>query len=308
MAYSPLNIQVYAAAFAGAMAGLGIPGGAFIIDPLTADYAPIATVAAAFAQAVDTVWGAARQPNVYDIGCITDAASNLFVRGAGFPITTQLAQQSNWTVSATALVAMVQQGDTNASALQGLNFPSGGGSNRAYGQGGATTAGQATITVVAAMKLIAKSSGLFKAWFNLSWAGLTAADVATMTVKVFTDAVPGTPLTLANVGAVGFGSNGNAQPGNVAVNNNGPFTANAGAGIVPAGASAGYTDDTKSFTEGTAAVGAILSWENIVGLAAPAAGVETPIPVGQTCLVTLSLTNSVAARATGNISLGMFEL
>lgn len=308
MAYTPLNINVYAAAFSGAMAGIGVPSGAFIVDPATADYAPMALIAAAFAQAVDTAWGAARQANTYDLNCITDSASNIFARGAGFPLSGAVLTQANWTTVATALVAMVQQGDTNASSLQNITLPGVGGSNRAYGQGGATTAGQATITVIAAMKLIAKGSGLFKAWCNLVWSGLTAADIGTMTVKVFTDNVPGTPLTLANVGAIGFGSNGVAQPGNVAVNNNGPFTANAGAGIVPAGANAGYTDDTKAITQGTAAAGAIYNWENIVGLAAPAAGVETPIPVGQTCLVTISLTNSVAARATGNISLGMFEL
>jgi hypothetical protein len=308
MAYSPLNINVYAAAFAGAMAGIGVPSGAFIVDSISGDYANAALVAAAFAQAVDTAWGAVTQANSYDLACLTDAASNLFTKGAGYPIQTPVTSQSNWTTAAVALVAMIQQGDANATTPQNITFPGVGISNRAYGQGGATTAGQATITVIAAMKLIAKSSGLFKAWCNLVWSGLTAADVGTMTVKVFTDNVPGTPLTLANVGSIGFGSNGVAQPGNVAVNNNGPFTSNAGAGIVPAGTNAGYTDDTKAITQGTAAAGAIFSWENIVGLAAPVAGSESKIPIGQTCLVTISLTNSVAARATGNISLGMFEL
>lgn len=306
MPYSPLNINVYTAAFAGAMAGIGVPNGAFIVDPVTGDYSSVAAVSAVFAQAVDTAWGAVVVPNSFDLACISEAASSLFARGAS-PLTGNTLLQANWTIVATALVAMVRQGDTNF-GTQNITPPGVSGSNRAYGQGGATTAGAATITVIAAMKLIAKGSGLFKAWCNLSWAALTAADVGTMTVKVFTDAVAGTPLTLGNVGSVGFGSDGVAQPGNVAVATNGPFTSNAGAGITIAGGSAGYTDDTKAITEGTAAVGAIFSWENIVGLAAPAAGAETPIPVGQTCLVTISLTNSVAARATGNISLGMYEL
>ena len=67
-------------------------------------------------------------------------------------------------------------------AGQGINPSGGGGSNRAYGSGGATTAGQATITVIAACKLIAKGSGLFKAWASMSWAALAAADVGTFTV------------------------------------------------------------------------------------------------------------------------------
>jgi|SRR3972149_2463201 len=305
MAYVPVNINVYTAAFAGAVAGLNAPSGAFIIDPTATDYAPPVNVAAFFAQAVDTAWGTAAA-NAYNLAAITEIANNLFARGPGYPLTGAVLTQANWTITATALVASVRQGDTNASAIQNITPPGVSASNRAYGQGGATTATAATITVIAAVKLIAKSSGLFKAWLNMSWAALTAADVGTLTINVFTDAVAGVPLTLGNVGTIGFGSNGVAQPGNVAVNNNGPFTANAGAGITIAGANAGYTEDIKAITQGTAAAGAILTWENIVGAAA--GGVETPFGVGRTCLVTVSLTNSVAARATGNISLGMFEL
>jgi hypothetical protein len=305
MVYNPNNVNVYAAAFAGAVAGTGVPNGAFIVDPTAADYASPVSVAAAFAQAVDTAWGGIIAANGYDLAAIQVASSNLFTRGPGYPIVPPVNTQANWTTVAIALVALVREGDVNA-GTQHITLP--GGANRAYGTGGATTAGQATITVIAAVKLIAKSSGLFKAWCNMAWDALTAADVGTITIKVFTDAVAGTPLTLAANGSIGFGSNGVAQPGNVAVNNNGPFTANNGTGIVPTGASAGYTDDVKAITEGTAAVGAILTWDNIVGLAAPSNAGETPIPLGQTCLVTVSLTNSVAARATGNISLGMYEL
>ncbi len=307
MAYVPSNINVYTAAFSGAVAGLGAPSGATIIDPTTLDYAGPTNVAAFFAQAVDTAWGVGAA-NSYNLAAITELANNLFSRGPGYPLSGAVLTQANWTIIATALVALVRQGDLNATATQNITFPGVGVANRAYGQGGATTAGQATITVIAAVKLVAKSSGLFKAWCNMAWDALAATDIGTITIKVFSDLVPGTPLTLGNVGSIGFGSNGVAQPGNVAVNNNGPFTANAGAGITIAGATAGYTDDVKAYTQGTAAVGGILTWENIVGLAAPAAGAETPIPVGRTCLVTVSLTNSAAARATGNISLGMFEL
>ena len=307
MAYVPKNINVYAAAFAGAYAGASVPGGAFIVDPAGGDFNPVATVAGAFAQAVDTVWGAATVANSSDLISIQIASSLLFARGAGYPVAAPVNTQANWTVAATSLVAMVQQGDTFNSGTQNVTPPGVSGSNRAYGSGGATTAGQATITVVAAAKLIAKGSGIFKYDVNLSWAALAAADVGTLTVKVFTDAVAGTPLTLGNVGAIGFGSNGVAQPGNVAVNNNGAFTANAGAGITITGANAGYTIDTKAVTQGTAAVGAVLESDNIFGVTAPGTP-EAPFPVGQTALVTVSLTNSVAARATGNIQINLYEM
>lgn len=307
MAYTPLNVLVYSAAFSGAMAAICEPAGAAVLDPVTGDYAAQASIAAAWAQAVDTAW--TNSPaNSYDTDAIKFMSLEFFGgHGTGplSPIGT-LATQSNWTVFAVACVAAVRQGDTNF-ASQGITPPGNGNSNRAEGSGTATTAGQATITVVAAMKLIAKSSGIFKAGFSLSWA-LAAADVATMTVKVFTDAVAGTPLTLANAGSIGFGSSGVAQPGNIAVATNGAFTANAGAGIVPAGASAGFTTHTTSFTQGTGATGALFDWDGVVGLALPTALAENPIAIGTSCLITLSLTNSVAARATGNISCHMFEL
>ena len=306
MAYTPKNVLVYTAAFAGAMSGVGVPNGAFIVDPTTGDYAPAAGVAAAYAQAVDTAWGNVTVPNNYDLQCIQLTSEALIARGAGYPIAAPVNTQANWTTVATALVAMVQQGDVNF-ASQNITPPGVSGTNRAYGSGTATTAGQATITTVAAVKLIAKGSGIFKFNAKISWASLTAADVGTLTTKVFTDAVAGTPLTLGNAGAIGFGSNGVAQPGNVAVNNNGAFTANAGAGITLAGASAGFTYDTTVITEGTAAVGAELSIDGITGTAAPAAA-ESPFPLGTTCCVTFSLTNSAAARATGNIVLSLLEL
>jgi len=308
MAYTPVNINVYSAAFAGAVAGLGAPNGAFVIDPLGADYAGPVNVAAFFAQAVDTVWGTA-VANSYNLAAITELSNNLFARGPGYPLTGAVLTQANWTIVATALIALVRQGDTNASATQNITPPGVSGSNRAYGNGGATTSNTTpNACIVAAVKLVAKSSGLFKAWCNFSWAALAATHVGTVTVNVFTDNVAGVPLTLGNVASIGFGSNGVAQPGNVAVNNNGPFGSNNAAGITIAGANAGYLANTKAITEGTAAVGAAIAWEGIVGLAAPAAGAETPIVVGRTCLVVVSIAETVANTATGDFNIGMFEL
>ena len=302
MAYVPLNIPIYTAAFAGAMAGLGVPSGAFIIDPATADYATNASVAAVFAQAIDTAWGASQAANAYDTFAISNASTAIFARGPGYPLRTPLTVQTNWTTAATAIVAMVKQGDTYSSNTQNITLP--GGPNRAYGRmGTATTSGGVGPTVVAAVKLIAKGSGIFKAWVNLEY-DATAADVVTLTIRVFLDTVPGTPLTLTNAASMGFGSNGVAQPGNVAVTNNGPFTSNNALGIMINGAS-GYTEDIIAVT---AAGACLLMWENIVSGDVPVAGSETPVPIGQTCLVSVSLTNSVAARATGYITLGMQEL
>ena len=130
MTYSPLNINVYTAAFAGAVAGTGIPTGAFITDPVSDDYALPISVATVFAQAVDTAWGA-NSANTYDIEAITDAADNLFARGAGWPIEGAVITQANWTIVAVALVAMIRKGDSTATA-GGIVFPPLGGTGPSF--------------------------------------------------------------------------------------------------------------------------------------------------------------------------------
>lgn len=58
MTYTPQNPDVFQSAFAGALAGIA-ENDALITDPTVADYATPATIAGAFAQAVDTGWGSA---------------------------------------------------------------------------------------------------------------------------------------------------------------------------------------------------------------------------------------------------------
>lgn len=121
MSYVPLNLDVYTAAYAGAIAGAGVPSGAYIVDPVEGDYLPITEVATVFAQAVDTAWGAV-SANTYDIEAITDASTNIFVKGAGHPIGGLVITQGNWTIVATALVALIREGDA-AAAGGGIVFP-----------------------------------------------------------------------------------------------------------------------------------------------------------------------------------------
>lgn len=124
MAYVPLNVNVYSAAFAGAMAVMCNPAGAAITDPLTADYAPFAAAAAAWAQAVDVAWTAAPIPNSYDVQCIQQLSAAYHTSHPIAP--SQLATfsiQANWTIPAVALVAAVRQGDANFTT-QGIVPPS----------------------------------------------------------------------------------------------------------------------------------------------------------------------------------------
>lgn len=285
-----------------------IPSSGIITDTTQADYAAYAGIASTFAQAIDTAWTAAAASS-FDTGCIYAMCEAYWTNRNPSPSSlAAFTIVANFTSAANAIVAAVKAGDAQLVLNQVTATPGSSAQNRAEGSGAATTAGQATITVIAAVKLIAKTSGVFQAWCNFSYAAATAADVVTVTMKTLTDAVPGTPLTLGAAGSIGFGSNGVAQPGNVAVNNNGPFTANNATGITIAGASAPVTVDTKVETIGTAAVGAFCTWQNNVGVALAVAGNENPFAIGTTALVTMSITNSAAARATGNICIGMFEL
>lgn len=121
MPYVPLNVNVYAAAFAGATAGIGVPTGAFITDPVAADYVTIVGVAAAYAEAVDQAWGAG-VANSYDLAAILDGSTNIFTRGPGHPLVGAVTTQANWTIVAMALVALVREGDADAIA-EGIVLP-----------------------------------------------------------------------------------------------------------------------------------------------------------------------------------------
>jgi hypothetical protein len=126
MAYVPLNLDVYTAAYAGAIAGIGIPSGAFIVNPNQSHYAPVTVVAAAFAQAFDTAWSATPTANLYDIEAIAEACCNTFVKGPGAPMTGDVTTQDNWTIVATAIVALIKEGDA-AATTGGIVFPPFGG-------------------------------------------------------------------------------------------------------------------------------------------------------------------------------------
>jgi|HubBroStandDraft_2_1064218.scaffolds.fasta_scaffold00001_142 hypothetical protein len=145
-----------------------------------------------------------------------------------------------------------------------------------------------TITAVLGVKLTAKASGLFVLYVHGLAAAAAAGDVVTWTVDTYTDAVVGTPLTLP----------GNAAP--VGVN---CVSDNSGAGIAPsAGATAAQVITADAVTLGTAAVGDKFMWGGIV------TANNAAVPKGSTFYATLSITDSVAARAVTQASVSAYEL
>ncbi len=69
MSYAPKNVQIFTAAFAGTLAGMGLSD-RIISNSDPASYAGLASVAGAFAQAVDTAWTDSRATTLLDIEAI----------------------------------------------------------------------------------------------------------------------------------------------------------------------------------------------------------------------------------------------
>ena len=121
--YTPINLNVYVAAYSGAIAGMGAAG--WITDPAAVDYSNSTFIAGAFAQAVDLAWNSASVLSTLEYASIQNIAKEQFVqRGAQPAASAQLQSPSNWTVPAAALVSIVRQGDSFfASATTGVVGP-----------------------------------------------------------------------------------------------------------------------------------------------------------------------------------------
>jgi hypothetical protein len=129
MAYTPINIDAYTNAYSGAIAGMAISG--WIVDPTSADYSNVATIAGAFAQAFDVVWNNGTELNWLQIQSIQSVCQEQFAGHApGSLDSAALAQAANWAVPAAACAALVLQGDSFV-ASEGItpNTPGGGGSS-----------------------------------------------------------------------------------------------------------------------------------------------------------------------------------
>lgn len=167
--------------------------------------------------------------------------------------------------------------------------------NRAMLVGNQTvhTPSAATITPFLGIKLTARASGLFQITIG-AMAAAVAADVVTWTVSTYTDTTVGTPLTLpANAAATGLNC----------------YVDNAGTGIAPASGAAGPVVILAPFkTIGTLAADDFFYWSGIVGGALQGGAYPLGAAYGATMYVTLSITDTVAARAITQATASAFEL
>jgi len=131
MNYNPNNSAVYLAAIAGSLAGIAASG-QYLSDANEADYMYPAEQADAFAQAVDTAWGAHTSSNV-EILAIQLASQAVWQNGRS-PLNSAVSTlESSYTKIGAAIAALVQAGNAQV-VLEGVNpnaslFSGGGGSS-----------------------------------------------------------------------------------------------------------------------------------------------------------------------------------
>lgn len=109
MAYTPINLHAFTAAYSGAVSGMAVSG--WITNPSPSSYQLVTKIAGAFAQAFDQAWD---NPvvNELDEFSILSAVQNEFAtRGPGPLANPTFQDPASWSVPAMACVALVLEGD-----------------------------------------------------------------------------------------------------------------------------------------------------------------------------------------------------
>lgn len=118
--YTPINVNVYIAAYTGALGGMAV-GGGWLNDPVPANYNNVCIVAGSYAEAIDITWNDPTPLSglEYDkIQCVTE---QLFVgRGAQPAGDPTFQARANWLTVSIAVRALVRQADDYLVA-QGIN-------------------------------------------------------------------------------------------------------------------------------------------------------------------------------------------
>jgi hypothetical protein len=129
MSYTPNNLTIYTAAYAGAFAGF-VASARVLVDTNASDYADPATIIGAFAQAVDVAWenGPDTAPDTLQVLCLQDACKAVF-ENRNSPLNLLTSNPITYLQVATALVAALVAAETYVTG-QGITpnpWPSGGG-------------------------------------------------------------------------------------------------------------------------------------------------------------------------------------
>lgn len=120
MSYSPTNSILFAAAYAGALAGM-VASGRYISGSEAADYGTLSPIAGAFAQALDTVWDDSSTPTQLEVQAIQSLVEATFEERQPITDVATLAP-ATWLSLAEAVVAATRAGDDYFSSI-GVSSP-----------------------------------------------------------------------------------------------------------------------------------------------------------------------------------------
>src|ERR1700722_390881 len=287
--YTPINVAIFGAAFAGAYAGMtgtGLASG--LANPVVGTYSGITADAYAYAQEVDTIWNNVNNTPV-DIQGIQAASIVAFNNRT--PHNTVI--PGGFLGVASAVVNLVQAGD-NTLAGGGT---SAGGANRAFQAlfTPTTPTIDGTSRIIALATLTASKSGIFRASANVSLLGITPTD----TYEIFIGTQQQAPaFVFTNATKVGPGSNGG-----------GVYASDAAGGIGVTGGPFNALTQWISATQ-TVPTGGNSNDQGWSGLVMNAVSgvVETPFPRGDNVLLSLSLSVSSGGLSLVSCSVSFEEL
>ena len=236
MAYVPINLQMFCAAFSGALAGMGasdrVP-----TDNQVADYAGLASVAGAYAQSFDTEWGLT-PTTLLDLECAQELSEVAWQDRAPQAVPPNLTP-ANYTKLTQALIAMIKAAGAYFAGLGIIPPPVGGGCDNAT----ITNTGSGTLNNVPTV-----GTGCA--------GGVNFTGSSTMTITGFADGKDGKRITVWNTDDDASLVLKNLDGGSLAINQI----------VTPKGLD--YTTTVKSATElyydGIAKVWRVQDWEQAV--------------------------------------------
>ncbi len=178
MAYTPLNSNVFIAAFAGALAGIAVAG-KVLSDTTATDYAGVVNVAGAYAQSFDTAWGTTAATTL-DVQAIQEESEATWADRTPSSVT-----PSSYTSLCQALIATIQQAETYLTA-QGI-VPSQAGAGSAFVWAPGATAGKGIYTTWAALfAAVSSTNGIRNIYVDSSLGAAGALGLPTAFIPVGT--------------------------------------------------------------------------------------------------------------------------
>jgi hypothetical protein len=139
--YVPNNIYVFTAAFTGAQAGILGRVSQTNADTV-ATYAPTDLIAGAWAEAIDTSWGVATNPDLYQYGAIEDLSEIYWLNKNSGPAPAD-ALKATYAIPASKILLMVLSGEDYLAGIPIPALPSAAGAAIVWRPGGTEEAGVA---------------------------------------------------------------------------------------------------------------------------------------------------------------------